>query len=133
MVAARSRGGESFGQQPVGMGRDHWLVLTVTAASGAAIDCDQLIARITGARKIAADQVESAISELTAAGLVLGQSRVGLSEAGQARYREIRAALDDVTARLFGDFPPEELATVGRVPAIVTARANAELDGPELS
>jgi DNA-binding MarR family transcriptional regulator len=110
-------------------------VLTVTAASGSAIDRDQLVARITGARKIDAYQVEAAISELADAGLVLpgDQTRVGLSEAGQARFHEIRAALQDVTGRLFADFPPEDLATAGRVLAIVTARANAELADAELS
>jgi DNA-binding MarR family transcriptional regulator len=112
---------------------NQWLVLTVTAASGSAIDRDQLIARITGARKIDAHQVETALSELAAAGLVLDETRVGLTGAGQARYHEIRADLGDVTARLFGDFPPEDLATAGRVLAIVTARANAELADPELS
>ena len=112
---------------------DQWLVLTVTAASGAAIDRGQLIDRITGARKIDAQLVETAISELTSAGLILDRSRVGLTEAGQARHREIRAALNEITARLFGDFPPEDLATAGRVLTIVTARANAELAGPELS
>jgi DNA-binding MarR family transcriptional regulator len=114
---------------------NQWLVLTVTAASGSAIDRDQLVARITGARKIDAHQVEAAISELADAGLVLpgDQTRVGLSEAGQARFHEIRAALQDVTGRLFADFPPEDLATAGRVLAIVTARANAELADAELS
>jgi DNA-binding MarR family transcriptional regulator len=111
---------------------NQWLVLTVTAASGAAIDRGQLIGRITGARKIDAQLVETAISELTAAGLLLDRPRVCLTEAGQARYREIRAALDEITARLFGDFPPEDLATAGRVLSIVTARANAELAGPAL-
>ena len=76
--------------------------------------------------------METAISELTSAGLILDRSRVGLTEAGQARHREIRAALNEVTARLFGDFPPEDLATAGRVLTIVTARADAELAGPEL-
>jgi DNA-binding MarR family transcriptional regulator len=112
---------------------NQWLVLTVTAASGSAIDRDQLIARITGARKIDAHQVETALFELAADGLVLDEPRVGLSEAGQDRYREIRSALDDVTDRLFGNFPPEDLATAGRVLAIVTTRANAELADPELS
>ena len=111
---------------------DQWMVLTVTAASGAAIDRGQLVDRITGARKIDAQLVETAISELTSAGLILDRSRVGLTEAGQARHREIRAALNEITARLFGDFPPEDLATAGRVLTIVTARANAELAGLEL-
>jgi len=110
---------------------NQWLVLTVTAASGSAIDRDQLIARITDARKTDVRQVETAISELAAAGLVRDETSVGLSEAGQARYHEIRADLEDVTARLFGDFPPEDLATAGRVLAIVTARANAELGAPQ--
>ena len=46
---------------------DQWLVLTVTAASGSVVDRDQLIVRITGARKIDAHQVQTAIGELTAA------------------------------------------------------------------
>jgi hypothetical protein len=49
------------------------------------------------------------------------------------RYREIRAALEGVTARLFAGFPPEDLATAGRVLSIITTRANAELADPELS
>ena len=107
---------------------NQWLVLTVTAASGSAIDRDQLITRITSARKIDAHQVETAIAELTAAGLVLPGDQPRLSETGQARHHEIRTALEEITARLFGDFPPEDLATAGRVLSIVTARANAELD-----
>ena len=56
-----------------------------------------------------------------------GSPRVSLTEVGQARYREIRAALDDVTGRLFRDLSPEDLATAGRVLSIVTTRAHAEL------
>src|SRR3984893_18761898 len=111
---------------------NQWLVLTVTAASGSPMDFYQLIERITCARKIDAHQVETAISELAAAGLVLDETRVSLSEVGQDRYHEIRAALADVTARLF-DFPSEDLASAGRVLAIVTSRANAELADAELS
>jgi DNA-binding MarR family transcriptional regulator len=103
-----------------------WLVLTVTAASGADIDRATLVARIAGARKIDGAEVETAIGELTAAGLARAASRVTLTEAGQARYTGIRSALEEITARLF-DFPAEDLATAGRVLAILTARANAAL------
>ena len=41
-------------------------------------------------------------------------------------WQRIRGALEEITARLF-DFPAEDLATAGRVLAILTARANAEL------
>jgi len=103
-----------------------WLVLTVTAASGGDIDHDQLVARISGARKIDGAEVEAAIAELDAAGLAGGTSRVILTAAGRARFAEIRGALAEITARLF-DFPAEDLATAGRVLAILTERANAEL------
>ena len=108
-----------------------WLVLTVTAASGSAIDRSQLIARITGARKVADAEAGAAISALGSAGLLEAlpgdPPRVGLTSAGRGRYDEIRTALQDVTARLFGDFPAEDLATAGRVLSVVTERANAEL------
>jgi len=103
-----------------------WLVLTVTAASGADIDRSTLVAKIASARKMDAAEVEAAIGELAAAGLARADSRVTLTEAGQAAYTGIRTALEEITARLF-DFPAEDLATAGRVLAILTARANAEL------
>jgi DNA-binding MarR family transcriptional regulator len=103
-----------------------WLVLTVTAASGGDIDHDQLVARIRGARKIDGAEVEAAIAELGDAGLAEGTSRVILTAAGLARFAEIRGALEEITARLF-DFTAEDLATAGRVLAILTERANAEL------
>jgi len=110
-----------------------WLVLTLTAASGGAIDRDQLITRITTARKIDDSTVAAAITELTDAEVMQvlpgDGSRVGLTDAGQARYRQIRTALDEVTGRLFGDLPAEELAIAGRILTIVTARADAELAG----
>jgi len=103
-----------------------WLVLTVTAASGGDIDHDQLVARVSGARKIDGAEVEAAIAGLDAAGLAEGTSRVILTTAGLARFAEIRGALEEITARLF-DFPAEDLAAAGRVLAILTERANAEL------
>jgi DNA-binding MarR family transcriptional regulator len=106
---------------------NQWLVLTVSAAS----DRGQLLTRITGARKIDDPAVLTAIAELTAAELVRALpgegSRIGLTEAGQARYRSIRTALGEVTSRLFGGLPAEDLATAGRVLTIITERANAEL------
>ena len=102
-----------------------WLVLTVTAA-GDDLDRAQLVARISGARKIDGAEVEAAIDELRATGLAEGGDPVALTEDGRARYRQIRGAVDELTARLF-DLPAEDLATAGRVLSIVTARANAEL------
>ncbi len=56
-----SRTGTTFNQ---------WLVLTVTATAGGDIDLGQLVTRISGARKVDGAEVEAAIAELDAAGLV---------------------------------------------------------------
>jgi hypothetical protein len=112
-----ARAGTSFHQ---------WLVLTVTTAGGGDLDRARLVARISGARKIGAAEVESAIDELHAAGLVQGSGQATLTDGGRARYGQIRGAIDELTARLF-DFPAEDLAAAGRVLSVVTTRANAEL------
>jgi hypothetical protein len=47
--------------------------------------------------------------------------------AGQARYSQIRAAVDEVIARAYEDLPVGDLATAARVLTLVTVRLNAEL------
>jgi len=117
-----ARAGTTFNQ---------WLVLAVTAASGTATTRAQLITRITSARKIDDSAVLAAINELIDASLLEtlpgDGSQVGLTSTGQARHRQIRTAVEEVTGRLFADLPAEDLATSGRVLSIITARANAEL------
>ena len=118
-----------------------WLVLTVTAASGGRTDRGQLVARIAGARKIDPTEVESAITELTAAGLATAElttaeltaaelatatGPLALTDSGRDMYQRIRGAIDELNAGLFA-FPPEDLATAGRILSIVTERANAVL------
>jgi DNA-binding MarR family transcriptional regulator len=107
------------------------VALNLTAVSGGAIDRDQLVSRMTGALKIDDSAALAAIAELTAAQLLVGlpgeASRVRLTDLGQARHRQIRSAIDEITERLYGDLPADDLATAGRVLATITARANAEL------
>ncbi len=118
---------------PTGGTFRQWVALNLTAASGGAIDRGQLVSRITGAVKIDDSAALAAIAELTASRLmesVPGEdSRVGLTDAGQARYQQIRTAIGEITARLYGDLPAGDLATTGRVLTTITARANAELAG----
>jgi DNA-binding MarR family transcriptional regulator len=104
-----------------------WTVLAVTAASGGTAGRDHLVGAIADGR-IPESAVLTAIAELTAAHLLeTGPKQdIRLTEAGQARYREIRAAIEEVTSRVF-DFPAEDLATAGRVLTVVAGRASAEL------
>jgi DNA-binding MarR family transcriptional regulator len=52
---------------------------------------------------------------------------ITLTEHGQRLHGQIRAAATQVTDRLWGGLPVEDLATAGRVLDTVLARANAEL------
>lgn len=109
----------------------HWIALTLTAVSGAAIDRDSLVSRMTDVLKIPDAAAVETIADLTAAQLLRtlpgDGPRVGLTDAGQAWYREIRSAIDEVMGRVYGDIPADDLATAGRVLTLITARVNAEL------
>ena len=110
---------------------EQWLVLNLTAGSGAVIDRDSLVARIASARKIDGSVVLTAIAQLITAGMLEplpgGQIRVRLTDAGRALYKQVRSPIDQITRQLFGDLPADDLATAGRLLAIVTARANEQL------
>ncbi len=104
-----------------------WTILAATAANGGSADREQLVGAIADGQ-IPESAVLAAIAELTAAQLLATGPgpRIRFTEAGQARYGQIRAAIDEITARIF-DFPAEDLATAGRVLTVVASRANAEL------
>lgn len=107
------------------------VALNATADSGGAIDRDQLVGRMVAGLKIDDSAALATIAELTALDLMEALpgngTRIGLTDAGQALNRQIRAAIGEITTRLYGDLPADDLSTAGRVLTLVTARANAEL------
>lgn len=114
-----------------------WVALTITVGGGAG-DRERLIERLAEALGVDAWAASAIVSELIESGLLRmmpgpGQ-QLSLTEHGHARYGRIRAAIDDVNGRLFGDATDEDLATAGRVLSLVTARACAELtEAPTLA
>ncbi|WP_042381832.1 MarR family winged helix-turn-helix transcriptional regulator [Streptacidiphilus melanogenes] len=105
--------------------------VVLNALSGGDDDRAQLVARLAGNLKTTDAAVADVVAGLAAAGLLEPApgdgSRLRLTDAGLTRNQEIRTAIDALTRRLYGDIPAEDLATAGRVLALVTARANAEL------
>jgi DNA-binding MarR family transcriptional regulator len=71
------------------------------------------------------------IGELVAAGLLNvseGEgSQLEVTAAGRQLYARIRAQVLQITERMWGDLPAEDLETAGRVLNAVRARADAEL------
>jgi hypothetical protein len=109
------------------------VTLTLAVAGGGTVDRGQLIGRVAGALKVSGAEAQARIGELAAAQLVEapgGQgAEVKVTDAGQQLYGQIRAAVGQITQRMWGDLPAEDLAIAGRVLSIITARANAELAG----
>ncbi|MFD9224283.1 hypothetical protein ACFWDI_30770 [Streptomyces sp. NPDC060064] len=109
------------------------VALNATADSGAAMDRDRLVLRMTSTLKIDASTALAAIADLTASKLVEtlpgDASRIRLTDAGRALQDRISTATAGITERLYGGLPAEDLAAASRVLTAVTARANAELDG----
>jgi DNA-binding MarR family transcriptional regulator len=114
-----------------GLTEPHWVTLTLTIASGGTLERDQLIGRVAGALKVSDSEAQARITELAAAQLLEAPdgdgSPVTVTDAGQQLHSQIRTAVTQITERLWGDLPAEDLATAGRVLSTVLARANEEL------
>jgi DNA-binding MarR family transcriptional regulator len=117
-----------------GLSESQWVTLSITAASGGTLGRGQLIERVADALKVSDDQAQERITELAAQGLVHdagdGDATITVTDRGQRVHGQIRAAVTEITQRLWGDLPVEDLTTAGRVLDTVLARANAELANP---
>lgn len=112
-----------------------WVALRLTATAGdAGLDRKRLIDQMAGGLKISGSSARAAVDGVGAAGLLEtipdgSGRRVRLSGPGRDVYRRALGEIDEVMARMYGDIPPGDLATAGRVLAVLTERANAELAG----
>jgi hypothetical protein len=114
-----------------GLTEPQWVTLSIAVMSGGALDHDRLIDRVADAAKFTEPEARARITELADAQLLHvhddGRAPVELTEAGRQLHTQIRAAVSQITQRLWGDLPVEDLETAGRVLSTVLARANAEL------
>ena len=114
-----------------GLTEPQWVILSITVMSGGTLDRQRLIERAAAAAKFSEAQAQARISELADAQLLHVPddelTPVKLTDVGQQLHTEIRAATSQITRRLWGDLPVEDLEAAGRVLSTVLARANAEL------
>jgi hypothetical protein len=114
-----------------GLTEPQWVALTLAVASGGTVERDEFVNRVSGALKISEAGAQSLLADLAVAQLLDvpddGHAPPKVTDAGQQLYGTIRVRVGEVTDRLWGDVPPEELATAGRVLSTVLERANAEL------
>ena len=109
-----------------------WVTLTLAVIGGGSFDRGELLTRVAGALKVSDAEAQARIAELAAAKLLDAPDEQGspitVTDAGKDQHARIRGAVTEITGRLWGDLPAEDLATAGRVLAIVLERANAELN-----
>ena len=104
------------------------MILTLAVTGGGAADRDRFTTMVADALKISEAEAKARVADMvTAQQLNITGSAVTVTGTAQQLHSRIRAAIAEITQRLWGDLPAEDLATAGRVLAIITERANAEL------
>jgi hypothetical protein len=114
-----------------GLTEPQWVTLSLIVAAGGPVDGDELAVLLAGILKISDAEARTLITELAGAQLLQGAGADGslatLTDVGERLYGKIRAGVTQITERLWGDLPAEDLATAGRVLSTVLERANSEL------
>jgi hypothetical protein len=104
--------------------------LTLAVTNGGTAERDQFTRMVADALKISETEARAHIGDLVTAQQlqITGEApAVTATSAARQLHRRISAAITGITQRLWGDLPAGDLATAGRVLAIITERANAEL------
>ncbi|MFE1794899.1 MarR family transcriptional regulator [Streptomyces sp. NPDC059517] len=89
---------------------------------------DDLLAQVEGSLKADPADIRATLDELLAKQLLVAEGAyLRPTEAGRELLAAVGAETAPISARIWGGIPAEDLAAAGRVLALVTERANAEL------
>lgn len=107
------------------------VTLRVVVLAGGSIAGDALVGDVTGSLKVDETTVRGVIEELMAKKLLeqdaAEASLIRLTDDGRELYESTTSETAAISARLYAGIPADDLAIGGRVLALVTERANAEL------
>ena len=114
-----------------GLTEPQWVTLTIAVMSGGTMAPDQLQSRVASALQIGRAEARARIEELAVTQLLElskdDSSPVGVTDAGNRLHGRIRSNIAEITQRLWGDLPPDDLTAAARVLGTVLERANGEL------
>ncbi|HET6859624.1 MAG TPA: MarR family transcriptional regulator [Streptomyces sp.] len=89
---------------------------------------DDLVAQVRGYLKADPADIRATVDELLAEQLLVADGvHLRPTDAGRKLLADIGTEIAPISARIWGQIPADDLAAAGRVLALVTARANAEL------
>ncbi|PBC70205.1 hypothetical protein BX265_7601 [Streptomyces sp. TLI_235] len=104
------------------------IALRAAATSDAPQTPDGLVAQVRGSLKADPSDLRTTLDELVAKQLLVADgTHLRPTDAGRELLAAVGAETAPVTARIWGGIPTEDRAAAGRVLALVTERANAEL------
>ncbi|MGW3139374.1 MarR family transcriptional regulator [Streptomyces sp. NPDC001139] len=104
------------------------ITLRSVVVAGAPVERDALVAQVTGSLKVETAEARDVVGELLGKGLLTAEAtHVRAADAGRALYAEVAGEAGELSARIWSGIPAEDLAATGRVLALVTERADAEL------
>ncbi|MFE2276547.1 MarR family transcriptional regulator [Streptomyces sp. NPDC059454] len=104
------------------------IALRAAVTAGAPQTPDDLVAQIRDSLKAGPAGIRATLDELLAEQLLaVDGAHLRPTDAGRALIDAVGAETAPLSARIWGGIPPEDLAAAGRVLALVTERAGAEL------
>ncbi|GHE30460.1 winged helix DNA-binding protein [Streptomyces capitiformicae] len=107
------------------------VALRVVAVADEPVDRDLLVDQVVGSLKVETADIQAVVDELVSARLLepdpAQPSRLRFTDAGRELHTKTTADTAPISARIYAGIPAEDLAVAGRVLALVTERANAEL------
>jgi DNA-binding MarR family transcriptional regulator len=113
-----------------GVAEPQWVTLVLAVTHGGSLPRGQLVELASDGLKVDGGVAQLQIDRLAELGLVENSAdgdAVSVSDAGQRLFARVRGATGEITQRMWGDLPADDLAAAGRVLNKVLGRANAEL------
>lgn len=114
-----------------GLTEPQWVTLNLAVAGGEPIDVDELTHRVAGVLKVDRSEAHACIVELGDRRLVDMSGEEGavvtVTDEGRDFRDGIGGVVAQITERLWGDLPTEDLDVTARVLSTVLARVDGEL------
>lgn len=104
-----------------------WYALQVIAIRGPGLTREAMISALARSRNVNAGPPADLLARLEAEGLIQGDAEIDMTAEGAALHRDLREYVTGATARLLGQFDPDDIATTIRTLEAITERAKEDL------
>jgi hypothetical protein len=104
-----------------------WYALQLIATRGPGLAREALSHELEVSRTLNTDSTRELLARLEAEGLIRGDAELDLTAEGDTLHRSLREYIAGPTARLLGQFEPDDVETTMRTLQAIAERAEEEL------